>query len=259
MVGKVGIVGYVAGKGEPRIALDVGADAVYFDNPDLPETRSEMALPLKSRQKVIGVLDVQSKQAEAFDDDDIVILQTLADQIALAIENARLFEDSQLALEELENQYRQDAEHAWRRRLEVGNLGFIYDRLGVKAATDISSLEAQISPKGHTLQRPIILRGQILGKIVLEREVDQPDWTQDEIEIIHSTVHQLSLSLENARLLEELQHQAELEHLVAEFSTKLWASSDLNTIARTAVQELGRTLNVSDASIELQTYSEDHG
>jgi GAF domain-containing protein len=232
---------------------------VYFNNPDLPETRSEIALPLKSRNKVIGVLDVQSQHAEAFDDDDIAILQTLADQIALAIENARLFEGSQEALEELESQYRQDAEYAWRRRLEGGELSFIYDRLGVKATTDITSFKAQFPPDGHTVELPIILRGQNLGRIALMREVDQADWSQDELETIKTTVNQLTLSLENARLLEELQNQAEREHLVAEFSTKLWASSDLNTIARTAIQELGRTLNVSDATIELQTYSDDQG
>ena len=101
-VGEVGIVGYVAGKGAPRIALDVGADAVYFDNPDLPQTSSEMALPLIVQGAVIGVLDVQSTQTQAFSDEDVKILQTLADQIALAIENARLLNETREALRELQ-------------------------------------------------------------------------------------------------------------------------------------------------------------
>jgi len=100
-VGEVGIVGYVAGTGESRIALDVGADAVYFKNPFLPETRSEMALPLRIGKKTIGVLDVQSKEAAAFDEDDVASLQTMADQLAVAIENARLFEATQRQLDEL--------------------------------------------------------------------------------------------------------------------------------------------------------------
>lgn len=100
-VGEVGIVGYVTGTGHPRIALDVGTDAVYFQNPLLPETRSEMALPLKTGNIVIGALDVQSKQAAAFDDEDISILQTMADQLAVAIANARLFEATRSQLEEL--------------------------------------------------------------------------------------------------------------------------------------------------------------
>jgi len=93
-VGKVGIVGYVAGTGEPRVALDVGEDAVFFDNPDLPETRSEMALPLISRGRVIGVLDVQSTETAAFSEEDVTTLQTMADQLAIAIENARLYQEA---------------------------------------------------------------------------------------------------------------------------------------------------------------------
>ncbi len=91
-VGKVGIVGYVTGTGKPRIALDVGADAVHFANPDLPHTRSELALPLRVGDRVIGALDVQSTEANAFDENDIVVLQTLADQLATALENARLLD-----------------------------------------------------------------------------------------------------------------------------------------------------------------------
>ena len=91
-VGKIGIVGYVTGTGNPRIALDVGADAVHFANPDLPETRSEMALPLRIGERIMGALDVQSTEPNAFDDHDILALQTMADQVAVAIENASLIE-----------------------------------------------------------------------------------------------------------------------------------------------------------------------
>jgi len=94
-VGEVGIVGYVASTGEPRIALDVGQDATHFANPDLPDTRSEMALPLKVQERVVGVLDVQSTHEAAFSEDDVAVLQTMADQLATAIANARLFEQAQ--------------------------------------------------------------------------------------------------------------------------------------------------------------------
>jgi signal transduction histidine kinase/DNA-binding response OmpR family regulator len=91
-IGEAGIVGHVAATGEPRIATDVGSDAVFFDNPDLPETRSEMALPLKVRDRVIGVLDVQSTQSAAFAEEDVTALQTMADQLAVAIANGQLFQ-----------------------------------------------------------------------------------------------------------------------------------------------------------------------
>jgi methyl-accepting chemotaxis protein len=100
-VGEQGVVGYVAGTGEPRIVLDVGADAVHFNNPLLPETRSEMALPLKLGTQIIGVLDVQSKKAGAFDEKDATVLQTMADQLAIAIENARLLQETQQTVHEL--------------------------------------------------------------------------------------------------------------------------------------------------------------
>jgi signal transduction histidine kinase/putative methionine-R-sulfoxide reductase with GAF domain len=99
--GEVGIVGYVAGSGLPRIALDVGQDAVHFYNPLLPETRSEMALPLKINNIVMGVLDVQSKIPGAFEPDDIAVLQTLADQIGSAFEAAHLLDATRRQIQEL--------------------------------------------------------------------------------------------------------------------------------------------------------------
>jgi two-component system cell cycle sensor histidine kinase/response regulator CckA len=99
-VGEIGIVGHVCASGEPRIALDVGADASYFTNPFLPNTRSEMALPMRVGGRVIGALDVQSTKEAAFDHDDVEILQVLADQLAVAIERTRLFEQVQATLEE---------------------------------------------------------------------------------------------------------------------------------------------------------------
>ncbi|MBN1148816.1 MAG: GAF domain-containing protein [Anaerolineales bacterium] len=100
-VGEVGIVGHVAGSGKPRLALDVGKDAVHFKNPWLPKTHSEMALPLQVNGQVIGVLDVQSQEEMAFDGEDLAALQTMADQLAVAFETARLFEAAQRQLSEL--------------------------------------------------------------------------------------------------------------------------------------------------------------
>jgi signal transduction histidine kinase/DNA-binding response OmpR family regulator len=100
-VGRAGMVGYVTDTGEPRIALDVGQDAAHFVNPDLPETRSEMTLPLLVRGEVIGALDVQSTDEAAFTDEDVAVLQTMADQLANAIANARLFAEIEQTAERL--------------------------------------------------------------------------------------------------------------------------------------------------------------
>jgi len=135
-VGQVGIVGYVAGTGQPRIALDVGADAVFFDNPDLPLTRSEMALPLTARGRVIGVLDVQSVEAAAFSDEDVTILSTMANQLATAIENVRLLEETERRAVQTQALY--EASQLVSRLgedLEAGLVGF-FERLGAVAAFD---------------------------------------------------------------------------------------------------------------------------
>jgi signal transduction histidine kinase/CheY-like chemotaxis protein len=112
-VGETGIVGYVTHTGQPRIALDVGQDAVFFDNPELPNTRSEMALPLAVGGRIIGALDVQSVEAEAYDDEDVALLRILADQVAIAIDNARLFEQTQKALEEVRTVHRRYIQREW--------------------------------------------------------------------------------------------------------------------------------------------------
>ena len=114
-IGSQGIVGYVAARGESRVARNVGEDAEYFNNPDLPETKSEAALPLRRGAEIAGVLDVQSTKEDAFTDDDLRILAILADQVSLAMENTRLFETTRRSLMEAETLYRQYVQEAWSR------------------------------------------------------------------------------------------------------------------------------------------------
>ena len=108
-----GIVGYVTGFGETRVVEDVTSDIVYFANPDLPETQAEIALPLRARGEIIGALDVQSSEPMAFPPEKITILQTLADQIATAIDNARLFSETQAALETTRKAYGEITRAVW--------------------------------------------------------------------------------------------------------------------------------------------------
>ncbi|MCS7178098.1 MAG: GAF domain-containing protein [Anaerolineae bacterium] len=93
-VGGPSMIGWCTAYGKPRIALDVGKEAVRFDNPLLPATRSEMALPLLSRERVIGAMTIQSDRPAAFTPEDVTVLKTVADQLATAIENAHLYQES---------------------------------------------------------------------------------------------------------------------------------------------------------------------
>ncbi len=113
-VGRQGMVGYATSSGKPRIALDVGADAVFFNNPDLPETRSEMSLPLIVNEVIIGALDIQSTEAKAFTEEDYSVLSILADQVAIAIQSARSNEETKRALQEAEIASSQVTSRAWK-------------------------------------------------------------------------------------------------------------------------------------------------
>ncbi|MFQ6099770.1 MAG: GAF domain-containing protein [Anaerolineae bacterium] len=263
-VGAVGIVGYAAGMGEPRIALDVGADAVFFDNPDLPDTRSEMGLPLKVRERVIGVLDVQSAEQRAFSDEDVAILETMADQLALAIENARLLEESQRALRELETLYGRQAREAWRERATRQPAAYHYTGVGVDSAPPSLTVEMEALPlhrrpvviqeeDGRQLIAPIRLRGQTLGSIVLRQDPEAEPWSPDEIALVEQVSIQVGLALENARLLEETRQRAEQERLIGDITTRVRASMDLESILQTAVRELGAALGTDRAFIRLGT------
>ncbi len=112
-IGETGIVGHVAESLQARIALDVGSDAVFFNNPDLPQTRSELALPLVISGQILGVIDVQSTQPMAFKQEDITILQILAEQLAIAIQNASLFSEAEKALESSRLAFGELSREAW--------------------------------------------------------------------------------------------------------------------------------------------------
>jgi GAF domain-containing protein len=248
-VGKVGIVGYVAGAGQPRIALDVGKDAVFFDNPDLPLTRSEMALPLKVGEQVIGVLDVQSTEPAAFTEEDVAILQTLADQLALAIENARLLEESRHALEELERLYGEQTREAWRTWTATRPSAYRY------TGVDVEPLQSPVplgsGEDGRLLTVPIRLWGQTIGSILLRRTEEQQPWTPEEQRSVEEIGEQIALALENARLLEESRQRATQERIIANITARVRASLDPETILQTALRELGMALGADRVFVRL--------
>jgi len=261
-IGEVGIVGYVAGSGQPRIALDVGEDAVFFNNPDLPETRSEMALPLKIRDRVIGVLDVQSERPAAFSEKDVAVLQTLADQVALAIENARLLEESQRALRELEALYGQRLREAWAERVARQPAAYRYTGVGVgpvppSLAQEMGALPPQHQPvlqqdgDGHRLIAPIRLRGQTFGSIVLRQDPQEKPWSPEEVALVEELSTQIGLALENARLLEETRRRAAREQLTREITDKMRRAVGIEDIIQTAVDELSRALGTSRTFVRL--------
>jgi len=255
-VGEEGIVGYAASTGKPRIALDVGQDAVFFNNLDLPETHSEMALPLISKNIIVGVLDVQSIEVAAFTNEDIQMLSLLADQVSLAIENARLFDETRKALAEAEMMTRRTTREAWARLPEQQKLlGFRYDVAGASPLKQLVKLagsgqdegKGKKAPTNQTVV-PIELRGEVIGDLVVQSPVGN-SWSKDEIDLIKAVAERVALSAENARLFEETTARADRERLVSEITSKIRSNNDPQSMIQTAIQELRSALGASRVEV----------
>jgi len=267
-VGQVGIVGYVTGLGEPRIALDVGSDAVFFDNPDLPETRSEMALPLMVGSKILGALDVQSTQPSAFNEEDISVLRVLSDQVAIAIENARLFSDTQAALENTRRAYGEISRADWQRLLRErqtdigyiaqtsGEVRPIAQELSKEYYKALDTGQAVIANEGGTLFMPVFVRDEPVGVIRLDKPRDGGKWGEDEINLANTLCVQLGAALENARLYQASSQRAEQETILSDITSKINSSIQLDMILRNTVQELGHALGDSEVILQLGSHPE---
>lgn len=267
-VGQVGIVGYVTATGKPRVALDVGDDAVYFQNPDLPLTRSELALPLKVGERIIGALDVQSTKPEAFRREDIEILSAVADQITLAIENTRLYESTRRSLAEVETFYRQYLEREWGRlRREQRLAGFRYGLTGA-APIERPVLDGEIRAKvtaGEIYRKsseqmdepaelaiPLRLRGETIGALYITMPGGMV-WTDDEVELVNAVADRLALAMENARLFEQTARRADRERAVAEITSKIRSTNDPQLMLQIAVEELRQVLGAQE--IRIRSYA----
>jgi GAF domain-containing protein len=259
-IGEQGIVGYVSKQGQPRIALDTGRDAVYFNNPDLPTTRSEAALPLIVGGKIIGVLDVQSQQQSAFLEPDINVLSTLANLVAVAIENARLFGQTNRALTELQDTYARFSGLEWEKFFTESQIaGYRYSGLDIEPIK-ASSLEnisespsadsRQISDKESAINIPIKLRGQTLGYLAVKSKVPNQRWGDNEEAFAQAAADRVALALENARLLQSAQKKAAKEQKIVQISNKISATSNLDNILLTAIVELGQAISDSEVIIQ---------
>ncbi|MBI5354276.1 MAG: GAF domain-containing protein [Chloroflexi bacterium] len=250
-IGEQGIVGNVTGTGNPRIALDVGEDVTYFNNPDLPETHSEMALPLKISGQVIGALDVQSTIPNAFSNEDVEALLTLADQVSLAIQNARLFDQTQKALLEAEAISRQQSRISWERLpQELKLTGYRYTASGSILLNESETLEKldKKNDKRHEISVPIVLRGETIG--ALSVQVPRSEHvSRDQMDLIKAVAERVALSAENARLFEETTTRAARESIVSDITNKIRSSNDPQEMMQTAMAELQRVLGATRVEI----------
>ncbi len=259
-VGEQGIVGYVTATGRARIALDVGADAVHFHNPDLPHTRSEITLPLRVGGKILGALDVQSTTPAAFSQEDLATLQLLADLLATAIYNANLIQESREAAQNLEQAYAQLSRQGWsvftQQRPIQGYRVDLQGRLHPIAQTDEdeepvpSSSEEATTPSPETLTLPIEVRGFPVARLRLHKYEGRP-WTQQERRLAQELSRRLGTALDAARLYAEAQRRAAQLQAAAEIARDASSTLELKALLANAVELIRERFGFYHASVFL--------
>jgi len=222
---------------------NLNTPAIDAGEPEMSHSQSEIALPLVVRGKVLGVLDIHSEHTEAFNQDDAEILQLLADQVGVSIDNARLLSEAQALVAKLEILTSQQTQSTWQENLINQKLAYQFTPLGTKSITP------GINLKNHNnLIIPLVLRGQEIGSIALQRK-DNAEWTEPDQDLVKKVAIQVALALDNSRLIEETRQHAVHEQTVNEISARFNRSLDVDTLLQTAVRELAALPDVSDASV----------
>lgn len=261
-----GMVGWSVANARARVASDAGQDAVRVATAELPLTRSEAALPLRSRGRVLGALSVQSTQPDAFDAATIAVLQVMADQVATALDNASLYMQSQEALETARRVYGEASRTAWQRLLaRRSDLSFLMDETGAirierswKPEMIHAFKQRQLvqgkpgDPNETTLAAPILVRDQPVGVLYARKPQAAGPWTDEETALVQTIVAQVGIALEGAQLYLDSQRRAERERLVAEVTSRMRETLNVDAILQTAVEEIGQSLGLADLVIELK-------
>lgn len=251
----------------PRLAADVRQDEQYLENAEFPYTRSEAALPLVTGGRLLGVLDVQSSQPAPLSQEDLSALQTLANQVAIAIENAQLFAANQRTLESLQRAYGNLSREAWQKLLRAQpergyRAGAVGDPTPVSGEWRPEMLQARehaqvvigpASAEAHTLAVPIKIRDQVMGVVRLTKSPQAGEWRRDEVALVETLSDRLSAALESARLFEETRRTAERERLTGEITAQMRSINDPQQILQIAARELRKALNADKAQLVVQT------
>ena len=269
------MIGWCISNNQPRIAQEADADYVRRPAPELPDTRSEVALPLRSRGQVIGAISAQSTRSNAFDAAILSVLQSMADQLAVAIDNARLFAQSQVALEAERRLYALRSQEDWQVFTNLQQSYFYRgtpegvtrqhaaspEMDGLWQQPEVRRALAENGPAAHRdrLALPIVVRGSVIGMLDVQAAPGKAApstaagsaWSTDELAFLNAVTEQLGVALDSARLYAETQQKAAQERLASEITARMRESLDVEAVLQTALEEISRALNVDDLTIEL--------
>lgn len=280
-----GLVGSVASDGDVRLVRDVTADSVYVSHPNLPDTRSELAVPIALQGEVVGVLDVQSARADAFSDEDRTVLLALVGQLSLAISNARMVQALQADLVAAEAAYQDVIRADWQELMRVsGRRGFLSTADGTSAIEDISLPPQDAQPAvagggagrgpksgeeehvsstsergtrtpekgiGSVVRVPVELAGQVIAEVEAYLPETEGRWTAERMELLASLSDQLSQAMERARLYRDMQHAALQQRTIAEVGARIREEVDIEAVLARTLAELGRALAAEEGAVLL--------
>lgn len=264
-VGSLSVIGQVTATGRPVVARDTDADAVHRRNELLPNTRSEMALPLKVGEEVIGALDLQSEEPDAFDPQAVPALEALADLLAIAIQNARLFEQAEASLRELRVLGHEVTRGGWaeflagmgsEQRLQTygpDSMALQVQRSRiVEQALRAGSVLVSTGSDGRPafLAAPIVVRNEVIGVLGVEPDGTR-EWTQDDLQILEAIADRTALAVENARLYIQAQQAAERERLVNAIAARMQRAPSLALLLESATRELASALGTDQVYAEI--------
>jgi GAF domain-containing protein len=243
-----GMIGWTIANAQPRVTSEADLDVIRLATEELPGTRSEAAIPLRVRREVIGAITVQDIHTDTFDGPSIASLQTMADLVSIAIENARLYTESQDALETSRRAYGEVSRKAWK---ETTQREIVYHSNEFGTIRYQSDLVPPDRENKKILTLPIKVRDTVIGELSTQKPDDAGDWHPEEITLLEAVVEQLGVALESARLYEETQRRAAFEQLTREVTTQMRESLDIDTVLRIAAAEFKRVLDLSEVEIRM--------
>lgn len=258
-----GMIGWCVANSRPRIAADIHVDVFHHPSVEFSNYRSEAAIPMRASGQVVGALMVQSSRPNSFDSELVTVLQNYADMLAATLENLRLKAENQAI--RTHEQSRQQAEDraSWRDNLgRSGAKNLIYDRMSV------SPMPGETNPQISQVQRsgkaliseqngaptayiPVYARGQTIGVLTFRKPLGEADWSNTEVNLLEQLANQLGETLDNARLYQSIQRQAAREQLISEVGTRMRETLDVDTVLRTAADQIFRALQLEKVAIEL--------
>jgi GAF domain-containing protein/DNA-binding response OmpR family regulator len=220
-VGSASVIGQVTARGTAVIVTDTTTNESgepHRFNPLLPTTRAEMALPMMIGGRIIGALDIQSESPDVFREDEIQIFQLLADQIAIAIQNARLIVESETRVQQIADINRQFTQRAWQGSLESGEVAseYTYDLIDMQP----------VAPDHAAYSVPITVRGVVIGELAANADPDMALTDGDQV-FLRAIADRVGLAIEGARLLTETQTSLVETFVLYQLSRSL---SDANSL-----------------------------